>query len=182
MELGTVYSIPPQPPAEENTRWYPAGLLTIGVEYRDIDPEGLAASYEHDPELLAELLRQSPEGGFADEGVSIHVASAETGHEYLRFDAFDAEPHYHYIHDGPDVANHVVPFDAVAGGDMLSWTFERLRTRLPEMLTEAGAAELAARVDLGVVERALAEVETAAVEAQWRLRAVRAAPGTSPNS
>ena len=36
---GTVYGIPPQPPDENSTTWFPAGALTIGVEYRDVDPE-----------------------------------------------------------------------------------------------------------------------------------------------
>jgi hypothetical protein len=177
MDVGTVYTIPPQPPVAESTRWFPAGALTIGVEYRDVDPDGLVATYADDPEQLAELLRESPEGGFSDEGVSIHVASAESGHEYLRFDAFDGEPHYHYIHDGPEVVNHVVPFDAVADGDMLAWTFQRLRTRLPQMLAEAGAPQLGAAVDAAAIERALAEVESVAEAAQTRLRAVRHAAG-----
>jgi hypothetical protein len=173
MDVGTVYSIPPQPPVAESTRWFPAGVLTIGVEYRDLDPEGLVATYADNPEHLAELLRESPEGGFSDEGVSIHVAAADSGHEYLRFDAFDDEPHYHYIHDGPEIVNHVVPFDTVAGGDMLTWTFDRIRTRLPEMLAEAGAAQLAATVDAAAVEQALRDVEPMARDARARLREVR---------
>ena len=35
-----------------------------------------------------------------DEGVSLHVCDGETGAEYLRFDVFVKEPHYHYIVPG----------------------------------------------------------------------------------
>ena len=96
--IGKVYAIPPQPVDPENTRWFAAGVITIGVEYRDVDPEGLVETYKDNPDQLAELIERSPEGGFSDEGVSLHVAETDGGHEYLRFDVFDDEPHYHYIH------------------------------------------------------------------------------------
>jgi hypothetical protein len=37
--------------------------------------------------------------------------------------------------------------DPVAEGDPLVWALARIRTRLPEMLAQAGAAELAARLE-----------------------------------
>ena len=166
--IGKVYGIPPQPPVEENTRRFGAGAVTFGVEYRDLDPESLEATYRDNPEYLAELRAKSPEGGFTDEGVTVHVFDADDGHEYLRFDVFDDEPHYHYIHRTVDdaVVNNVIDFDVVAHGDMFPWTFEVLRTRLPVMLEQAGGRALADRLDADLVAQVLTEVEACAAGAR----------------
>jgi hypothetical protein len=159
--IGKVYGIPPQPPVEEKTRRVPAGAVTFGVEYRDLDPESLRETYAHNPAYLAELEARSPEGGFTDEGVSIHVWGTDDGHEYLRFDVFADEPHYHYVHntgDEGEIVNNVLDFDVVAYGDMLPWVLERLRTRLPEMLVAARGEAVAAAVDREVVAGALGDV------------------------
>jgi hypothetical protein len=162
--IGKVYGIPPQPPVEENTRRFGAGAVTFGVEYRDLDPESLEETYKDNPQYLAELREKSPEGGFTDEGVTVHVFDAADGHEYLRFDVFDDEPHYHYIHRTVDdtVVNNVIDFDVVAHGDMFEWTFAVLRTRLPAMLEQAGGGALATRLDRELVAQALTEVEACA--------------------
>lgn len=184
--VGVVYGIPPQPPVAANTRMLEAGALRIGVEYRDVDPAALRATYAGNAAQLAELEAKSPVGGFSDEGVSVHVFDAEDGHEYLRFDLFDGEPHYHYNHrPGPagEAVNNVVPFDVTAGGDMLEWAFERLRTRLPQMLAKAGGGHLTPRVDQAALEPVLAEARALAVAARegyrraGELGAGRAAPG-----
>ena len=167
--IGKVYNIPPQPPDPARTRWIPAGALTIGVEYRDVTPEALEATYADNPEQLAEMLAKSPEGGFADEGVSLHVNGTADGHEYLRFDVFDGEPHYHYVHrvpDGADPVNQVCDYDVNAHGDMLTWALECIRTRLPQMLPHAGGADLLAAVDQAELDDALAEVTDLATAAQ----------------
>ena len=147
--IGKVYNIPPQPPVADRNRLLPAGVLTFGVEYRSVDPESLRATYEDNDEHLAELDARSPEGGFFDTGVSIHVCGTADGREYLRFDVFDDEPHYHYIHRTTDgsVVNQVIDFDRVANGDMLRWVIDLLRTRLAEMLRAAGGELLAAQLD-----------------------------------
>jgi hypothetical protein len=159
--VGTVYGIPPQPHVPEHTASFPAGVVTFGVEYRDLDPESLRATYAGDAAQLAELEKRSPEGGFSDRGVTIHVWDAEDGHLYVRFDCFDDEPHYHYNHrvgaDGA-VVNNVVDFDPVVHGPMLPWAIGCLRTRLPEMLEHAGAPDVAARLDPTVVGPAIDEV------------------------
>jgi hypothetical protein len=169
---GVVYNVQPQPPVEENTRWFPAGVVTIGVEYRELDPESLAATYGGNAADMAEIEANSPEGGFADEGVSLHVRGTDDGHEYVRFDVFDGEPHYHYVRPTGD-HNNVVPFDAVADGEMLPWALGRLRHRLGEMLSEAGGAALAPRLDGALVGRALDEVAALAEQAQKAQRASR---------
>lgn len=172
--IGKVYDIPPQPPDEASTRWIRAGAVTIGVEYRDVTPDGLVATYAHDPDQLAAMLAQSPEGGFADEGVSLHVCGTDDGHEYLRFDVFDGEPHYHYVHKvapGAEVVNQVVDFDVAAHGDMLTWALECIRSRLPQMLPLAGGADLVARLDQAAIDVALAEVTPLATAARAAHRA-----------
>ena len=107
----------------------------------------------------------SPDGGFSDRGVSIHVRGTTDGHEYLRFDVFDDNPHYHYAHPprpGQPVVNNFVDFDAVALGHMLPWAIERLRTRLAPMLVEAGGDHLVAELDHAQIAAAILEVETIA--------------------
>ena len=166
--VGVVYGIPPQPPVEAHTQRFDAGAVSFGVEYRDLDPEALEATYRDRPEYLEELRARSPEGGFFDEGVTIHVFDASDGHEYLRFDVFEDEPHYHYIHRTVDdtVVNNVIDFDTVAGGDMFAWVFERLHGRLRDMLVQAGGDDLGDKIDDEVVAQVLSEVETVAASAR----------------
>ena len=166
--IGEVYNMPPQPPDAEHTRYFDAGAVRIGVEYRDVDPESLTATYAGNAAHLAELEERSPAGGFSDEGVSIHVCG-DDGHEYVRFDVFDDEPHYHYVHQPSpegDIVNNVIAYDVVAHGDMLEWAIERLRTRLPDMLRAAGGDDVAARLDEARVGRAVDEVEILARRAR----------------
>ena len=165
---GTTYNIPPQPPVEENTHRFPAGALTFGVEYRDVDPESLRATYAGNEAQLAELEARSPEGGFSDTGVSIHVCGTDDGYEYLRFDVFDDEPHYHYNHrhDDGTIENQVVDFDPTAGGDMLPWAIRCLRSRLPEMLEAAGGGRLVDQLDSARIDAVLGDVAVMAERAR----------------
>ena len=167
--IGKVYNIAPQPPDAAHTRWVPAGAITIGVEYRDVTPEALEELYGDDPDQLAELLAKSPDGGFADEGVSLHVNGTADGHEYLRFDVFDGEPHYHYVHRvpaGADPVNQVCDYDVNAHGDMLTWALDCIRTRLGLMLPHAGGADLVTKLDPTMLDAALDEVTELAEAAQ----------------
>jgi hypothetical protein len=173
--IGKVYGIPPQPPVEENTTYLKAGAITFGVEYRDVNPDNLVETYKDNEAYLKELLEKSPEGGFSDEGVSIHVCGTEDGHEYLRFDVFDDDPHYHYIHAGDEVVNNVIDFDERAHGEMLPWVISRLRTRLPEMLPHAKGDHLVPQLDPAVLDPVIDEVERIATQAQANVRKLRAA-------
>jgi hypothetical protein len=164
--IGKVYAMSPQPPVEEDTRYFPAGNVTLGIEYRSLDPGGLVETYKHDPAQLAELLEKSPEGGFTDEGLSLHVCGTDDGHEYVRFDVFAGEPHYHYNHPGPEIVNNVIDFDVAAHGDMLPWALECLRSRLPEMLAEAGGASLVAGLDPDAIGRVVDQLEGIAASVQ----------------
>ena len=60
--IGKVYAIPPQPPVEENMRYFDAGALRFGVEYRALDPESLVETYKDRPDELAEMLEAVARG------------------------------------------------------------------------------------------------------------------------
>ena len=179
LSLGTVYAIAPQPADEASTRWIDAGPIAIGVEYRELDPESLLATYADNPQSMEDILKA---GGatFVDEGVSFHVKSTEDGHEYLRFDVFEGEPHYHYIRKvsaGEEISNHIIPFDIAAHGDMFEWVLRCLRERLPAMLREVSAEGLVRDLDPARLTRAVDEAETLAQGARENLQKVRQAIG-----
>lgn len=93
-----------------------------------------------------------------DEGFDIRVYALVDGNprQILRFDCFKYQPHYHYDPLGRD--EHV----ELAGygmSDALLWTLKQLTYDLPEMLAQAGYAEIAAGVRLEAVRRAVAELE-----------------------
>ncbi len=160
----TRYDKMPIPPVEAHTEHFEAGAVTFGVEYRLLTDAVAAAS-------VVESAAGGDAGGesFDDRGVSIHVFASEPDAgsrlEYLRFDCFHEDPHYHYV-SWKDRSNEMLHIDPVADGDPLAWALERIRTRLPQMLARAGAAELAARVDVRLVEEVLPRV----TEAAWRAR------------
>lgn len=164
----------------EEKRSFPAGAVTLEIVHREFT-EAAMEKYEGRPGV-AELLAKIRDEGYYDKGVSVYVNEAGTGRDYLRFDCFEVEPHYHYhhLHD-LQAANvpielayqriaghaesvvmngfwHQVPFDRAANGDIRDWVLEKLRTRLPEMLREAGATALADQLDLDLVRAALAEM------------------------
>ena len=157
--VGRVYHLPPQPPIEDHTTWIPAGVLEIGVEWREVQTADLEELYRDSPQHLEELRRHTPAGGFRDEGVSLHVRGASDGFEHLRFDAFADEPHYHYLTDGEPLVNRVVHFDPAANDDFLAWSLDRLRTKIVPMLQYAAAGAPAEAVDVAAVNRAVDLVE-----------------------
>jgi hypothetical protein len=179
----TRYDKMPIPPVAEQTEYFEAGPITFGVEYRLLTDAIAAASAGED----ARGVDSAAETGFDDRGVAIHVfgedpdgsegraqGAGKAGRvggegsaqlEYLRFDCFNEDPHYHYI-SWKQRSNEMLHLDPVADGDPLLWALERIRTRLPQMLERAGARELAARVDPRLVEQVLARVS----EAAWRSR------------
>jgi hypothetical protein len=138
------------PPIEENTTWLDVGVLRIGYEYRVLTDDLLG----HTEGLV---IADDAPIGFDTEGGSIHVNDAATGDEYLRFDVFEGDAHYHYL--TPGRRNWVIPFDLVAHGDMWEWVFDCLRRRLRPMLREAGALHLLDQVDDAAVLAAIPELE-----------------------
>ena len=132
----THYDVMPIPPCEAQTRWFDAGAVSFGVEYRLLN-DAIAAAH-----VLEDAAGSDPSDGpvVEDSGVSIHVCDArgKARVEHLRFDCFVEDPHYHYI-SWEGRSNDMVHIDPIADGDPLTWTLERLRTRLPQMLARAGA-------------------------------------------
>ncbi len=173
------------PPIPERTEYIEAGAVTIGVEPRVLT-DGMLRAYPDNARVLdlaaiRGLMAEFEERGgvVMDSGVSIHVLGDSHGGlvEHLRFDCYHRRPHYHYYRKGvwerkltisPEEAPVQMYIDTVADGEPLPWALERLRTRLPEMLAEAGAPELAGRVDRAEIEAAMPQVALAAERAQAR--------------
>jgi len=156
--IGTHYEGSPIAPVPELTRYIDAGAQSLGVEYRRVDAATIAGAYG-DIEVR-EAGDDTPQPPILqDEGLTLHVCDGATGDEYLRFDLFEDNPHYHYI--APGRSHVVVPFDRVAGGDMRTWAVERLRSRLRPMLELAGATDLAGRVTPADIDAAVAAASAA---------------------
>ena len=161
--IGTRYDSMPIPAVAAHTRSVPAGSLTIGVEFRAVDAAVIGATYGDI--AVREAGDDTPQPPILnDRGVSLHVCDTASGDEYLRFDLFDDDPHYHYIRPGQ--YQLVVPFDWAACGDMLGWALTTLSTRVGPMLEFAGAGDLAARVTPADVESALPAVAEAIAAAR----------------
>jgi hypothetical protein len=178
MPVGQRYPILPIPHIPEQTELIPAGVLVIGVGHRVLD-EATATAY------LDEVgYRRTGDDGTerryegVDGGVCLHVFGPRSGTdldaaddlvEYVRFDCFDAEPHYHYVYNAERAQDRVF-LDPTLEGDPMAWALERLRTRMPDVLRKVGAADVAERVDPAAVEAAIpavvAAVERAAVLAR----------------
>jgi hypothetical protein len=167
MPIGTVYTVMPIPPEEEVTTYVAAGAVTLGVEVRVVDDALVGAQFKDaTPEQQAEIAANKP-ANLNDGGVSVHVCSSVDRTEYLRFDCFRIEPHYHYISSSGD-SQEIIKFDTVANGDMLEWAIGRITTRLPEMLRRAGATQLAGKVDAAAIQRVVPEFRAACDEARQR--------------
>lgn len=170
MEIGHVYEMPPMRPDDAHTTYFPAGVIKIGVEYRDLNPEALMEYYGGDEAYIEELRRTAPLG-IEDRGVSLHVFDADGQWEYLRFDLFEDAPHYHYNHLGGG-RNHIIPFDETAHGPIADWAVDKIRTGdLAPMLAQAGGAELAEGLDANILAEVADQVAAYAAELQARLAA-----------
>ena len=163
---GTVYTVPPIPPDAEHTTVVDAGAISIGVEYRLLGDAELAANYEG--EQMDEIQGALDGNAVEDNGVSLHVLGTEDGHEYLRFDLFEGEPHYHYIEPSGEKQT-IVDYDPVAMGPMLPWALGQIRHRLGAMLERAGGEALVPRLDASRIDASLVEVEKLAREAEAAL-------------
>ena len=155
-QLGRTYEVLPIAMVPEACIEVPAGPVTFVVESRRLTDEAIIES------AVSQGRRDAIDepAGVDAGGASLHVLGAADGLEHLRFDCFDNEPHYHYIRNA-EHSNVVVRIDTFAEPDPKRWVVERMRTRLPEMLEHAGAAELAAeaRAAAPAITGALPEVE-----------------------
>jgi hypothetical protein len=161
----TRYDTMPIPPVPAQTEFIEAGVLRFGVEYRLLTDAIAAASQT----VAASGADAADPASFDDRGVSIHVYGDDGAGplEYLRFDCFEEDPHYHYV-SWKERSNEMLHLDPVADGDPLAWALERIRTRLPQMLARAGAAHIAARIDPRRLDEALPRVAEAAYRARYR--------------
>lgn len=163
MSSFTRYSVMPIPPIEAHVTWFDAGAIRIGVEYRLLN-DAIAAAADL-PAADGDERGQTTD--LDDRGVSLHVFGTQDGEqrEFLRFDCFEEDPHYHYV-SVRETSNVVAHLDPAANGDPLTWSLEAIRTRLPQMLCRAGAEDVAAQVEPAAVEEVLPRV----TEAAFRLR------------
>jgi hypothetical protein len=125
-----------------------AGPIAFMVEYRRVVQAGVELS-----------------------GPTIRVVGADDDHEYLRFDMFNRDAHYHYMapSTGADhKAERVVVLDTVAEGDPVSWAIGRLRGRLAPMLANAGGQKLVELLEEDTLRGAVDEVEVLIREAPAR--------------
>lgn len=129
------------PLMEQHTRWFDGGLISIGVEARALGNEQV-------------MVR----------GPSIHVFNADRTEEYVRFDVFGKVLHYHYILN--DVNHNILwGYDPGINGPMIPWAIAALRDRMPTLLRQAGANDLADEVEQqGWDDSILPDVARAATE------------------
>jgi len=159
----TRYDVMPIPPVDAQTEYFESGALRIGVEYRLLD-DAIAAANESVPAVGGDAF----DGGVGEDcGVSLHVFAkiGERWLEFLRFDCFREDPHYHYVSWSAH-SNEMIHIDPVAEGDTVAWALERIRTRLPQMLERAGAAAAARAVTPHDIETLLPRI----TEAAFRMR------------
>jgi hypothetical protein len=149
---GNRFDVMPIPMVTDHCLPVPAGAVDLVVESRHLTNQILAETFADGslPESKVE---------FDDFGASLHVCGAQDGLEYLRFDCFEQEPHYHYI-EQQQQANVIVRIDEIAVGDPIEFTLRCVEERLPDMLRNAGAQALADDVDQRIdeVRAALAKV------------------------
>ena len=166
----------PMAPVKAHTEYIDAGPICFAVEYRVLNDDNL--------KYYLDALKQTGEGrggkdapgqmplpprpkveGATDCGVSIHVCEKQGEElvEHVRFDCFEEDPHYHYITWG-DKINEIWDMDVAAIGEARPWAIETIRTRLPQMLTKAGAKDLAKKIDMAKIAAVLPTVTQVAEE------------------
>jgi hypothetical protein len=160
---GKRIEVPGEVPAvEENTTWFDVDLVRIGVEYRILTEAVVKAHFKTGTPERAVVDALGPIGD--DRGVAIHVLEKATGTEYLKFDCFEVEPHYHYVK--PGTCTYQVDYDPfVNGNDMVNWALDCIENRLPELLDACGAHDLAMKLDRKAFSQARTPVAEAAARA-----------------
>jgi hypothetical protein len=126
----------PIPMVAEHCIAVDAGAVQLVVESRRLTNDIIRDAYDGNV---------STEIPFDDYGATLHVCGTADGLEYLRFDCFENEPHYHYIEQGAG-ANTVVRIDELAVGDPVAFSLGCVKHHLSEMLRHCGVAGLADEV------------------------------------
>jgi len=146
-------------PEQEDCVSVDAGPLYFLIESRQLTDAIVSAAMTHAPEW------QPKDSGYDDYGGSLHVLGRADDFEYLRFDCFAKDPHYHYIRRGQK-GSLICRLDEIANGDPIDWVLGRIRERLPNMLEFAGNKSLAE-----AARNAHREIQSAASQAAELLRA-----------
>jgi len=112
-----------------------AGAVTFGLEYRTLNAG-------------------------AEEGVCIHVynyALEGQDKELLRFDCFRVAPHYN---DGNATMkkNERLMLDFTAESNPLAWTLDKIKNRLPIMLTKCEAEDVTRQIDQRDIDAVLPKI------------------------
>ena len=156
---GTRYDQLPIPMVTEHCIPVDAGAVQLVVESRRLTNEIIEDTYHGAVE--AEI-------AFDDFGATLHVCGTADGLEYLRFDCFENEPHYHYIEPAAG-ANTVVRIDELAVGDPIDFSLASVEHHLPDMLRNCGVAGLADEVagQPDQVNTAVAEVRELMEKARY---------------
>lgn len=169
------YDKMPIPAIDNHTRYFEAGGLRVGIEYRVLDDIVTARARQHLEQASGSETGKLTE--LDDRGVSLHVYTQgpEGWRENLRFDCFEEDPHYHYV-SWSERRNEVLYIDPVADGDPLAWALDRLRQRLLPMLrrAEPGAEK---DIDCVAVDALMPRLAATAYELRFNAHddAVRAA-------
>jgi len=144
LQRGQTFTFMPIPMIEKNAEWIDAGPVSFAVEVRVLAGMDEAA-------------------GAGAGGGTIHVFSPDHGEEWVRFDCFDDEPHYHYL-DQRAKTNTVWTYDDAVNGPMTPWAVAALRSNLSAILRSAGAEALADGVEREGVDPAVYDRVAAALE------------------
>jgi len=134
---GIRFDVLPIPMVRERCVAVDAGAVQLVVEFRELTNDIIDDTYGGAVEARV---------AFDDSGASLHVCGTRDGLEHLRFDCFEDEPHYHYIHQA-DGANTVVRIDELAVGDPIEFSLGCVERHLPSMLRHCGVANLADEVE-----------------------------------
>ena len=147
---GNRYDRLPIPMVTEHCIPVDAGAVQFVVESRVLTNEIIQDTFQG--AIAADI-------PFDDFGATLHVCGTADGLEYLRFDCFENEPHYHYIEQATG-GNTVVRIDELAVGDPIEFSLACVEHHLPEMLRNCGVAGLADAVagQPDTVTAAVAEV------------------------
>jgi hypothetical protein len=158
---GNRYEQMPIPMVAEHCVTVDAGAVQLVVESRQLTNAILDSTFHGAVEA---------EVTFDDFGATLHVCGTTDGLEYLRFDCFENEPHYHYIEPAAG-ANTVVRIDELAVGDPIEFSLACVEHHLPAMLRNCGAADLADQVagEPGRVQVAMGEVRALMAKARVRV-------------
>jgi hypothetical protein len=130
---GNRFEVMPIPMVMDHCVTVDAGAVQLLVESRQLTNTILADTYQGSA---------NSEIDFDDFGASLHVCGTADGLEYLRFDCFENEPHYHYIEPKAG-ANTILRIDELAVGDPIDFTLACVEDRLPDMLRNCGEGDLA---------------------------------------